>query len=276
MVIPNVLCLRAILCTALLVACRLELRGGGFVAAATTTAAAASGSGYTRAATCGPGSGQPQCIDPSDEHGEESARGSTGEAARLEAVCDSEECVNQRQQQQQQKPQRKHQKQPQQRVGTAAAAAADEGPTGVTPGRFQTGDIVELYNTEARGIQIVFPSLVKEREAGGYRVTKTTDGKEVTNVPDKHLHRYVPYQEGGEALCNIGEFKPARSGESPISRPIIVQCTVLAYTPAASRGAMVLQGRYAVRVAKTKANEEYETELPVWKLQRRYRAAAEQ
>ena len=75
------------------------------------------------------------------------------------------------------------------------------------------------------------------------------------------MHPYVPYRTGDEALCNVGEFKPAR--------PIIVRCAVLDYAPAASRGAMVLQGSYGVRVHATKRNEEYETDLPVWKLQRR-------
>ena len=98
--------------------------------------------------------------------------------------------------------------------------------------------------------------------AGGYRVTKTTDGKEVKNLPEKFLHMYVPYEPGDEALCNIGEFRA--------NRPIIVRCTVIKYEPAASRGAMVLQGNYEVQVHATKANEEYETNLPVWKLQRRY------
>jgi len=70
---------------------------------------------------------------------------------------------------------------------------------------------------------------------------------------------------GSEALCNIGEFKPAR--------PVIVRCTVLGYEAAARRGAMVLQGMYEVKVHTTKENEEYETNLPVWKLQRRYQAA---
>jgi hypothetical protein len=139
---------------------------------------------------------------------------------------------------------------------------SEEAASGLAPSRFQSGDIVELYNTESRDIQIVFPSLVKGHDGPGYRVTKTTDGKEVADIPAKHVHPYVPYQTGDAALCNIGDFKPAR--------PIIVRCTVLEYVPAAARGAMVLQGRYAVRVGQTKANEEYETELPVWKLQRRY------
>jgi hypothetical protein len=47
---------------------------------------------------------------------------------------------------------------------------------------------------------------------------------------------------------------------------------VRGYDPAASRGALVLQGTYAVRVHATRANDEYDANLPVWKLQRRYLA----
>jgi len=52
-----------------------------------------------------------------------------------------------------------------------------------------------------------------------------------------------------------------------------VGCTVLNYEPAATKGALVLQGKYEVLVHSAKVNgvekEEYKTELPVWKLQRR-------
>ena len=247
--------------TSLLFTCRLELKSAFFVAAATITAApgavlVASGNA-NGAATCGPQTGQPQCNDQLHEREEDSVKKVDKES---DTFCSStEDCVNQRQQQ---KTQIQHQKR-------GGAATEDEGADAVTPRRFKIGDIVELYNTESQHVQIVFPSLVKGRDGptGGYRVTKTTDGKEVANIPDKHVHLYVPYREGDEALCNIGEFKPAR--------PIIVRCTVLDYQLAATRGAMVLQGRYSVRVSKTKANEEYETQLPVWKLQRRYRASAE-
>lgn len=147
----------------------------------------------------------------------------------------------------------------------------------VSSPKFRSGDIIELYNTESQDIQIVFPSIVKgvdpSPSGSGYRVTKTTDGKEVKNLPEKFLHKYVPYSPGDEALCNIGEFKKDSTGP-PVARPIIVRCTVIGYVAAASRGAMVLQGNYSVQVHATKANEEYETSLPVWKLQRRYRAVA--
>ena len=138
--------------------------------------------------------------------------------------------------------------------------------------KFKTGDIIELYNTDSRDIQIVFPSIVKGRDTntGTYRVTKTTDGKEVTNLPEKYLHLYIPYDIGSLALCNVGSF----SNKANENRPIIVQCTVENYMPAAKRGAMVLQGKYSVLVHETNVNgnvkEEYRTTLPVWKLQRRY------
>lgn len=135
--------------------------------------------------------------------------------------------------------------------------------------KFKTGDIIELYNPDSKDIQIVFPSIVKGVESdggGGYRIAKTTDGKEVKNVSEKYLHMYTPYSIGDNALCNIGEF----SNKANENRPIIVQCTIMNYELAAERGAMVLQGKYQVTIHKTKVNEEYETELPVWKLQRRY------
>ena len=135
--------------------------------------------------------------------------------------------------------------------------------------KFKTGDIIELYNPDSKDIQIVFPSIVKGVESdggGGYRIAKTTDGKEVKNVSEKYLHMYTPYSIGDNALCNIGEF----SNKANENRPIIVQCTIVNYELAAERGAMVLQGKYQVTIHKTKVNEEYETELPVWKLQRRY------
>mmetsp|Transcript_28287 Transcript_28287/g.59497 ORF Transcript_28287/g.59497 Transcript_28287/m.59497 type:complete len:229 (-) Transcript_28287:266-952(-) len=135
---------------------------------------------------------------------------------------------------------------------------------------YKSGDIIELFNTDSKDIQIVFPSIVKGREFDTksgeyiYHVTKTTDGTDVENIPERFLHMYTPYAIGQEILCNIGEFRPAR--------PIIVKCTVLGYTPAAKRGAMVLQGQYSVKVHETRANDEYTTTLPVWKLQRRYLA----
>ena len=141
--------------------------------------------------------------------------------------------------------------------------------------KFKTGDIIELYNKDSRDIQIVFPSIVKRRDNTNtgtttYRVTKTTDGKEVTNLPEKYLHLYIPYDIGSLALCNVGSF----SNKANENRPIIVQCTVENYMPAAKRGAMVLQGKYSVLVHETNVNgnvkEEYRTTLPVWKLQRRY------
>jgi len=126
---------------------------------------------------------------------------------------------------------------------------------------------IELYNSQSMDIQIIFPSIVKGIEtgpAGGYRVTKTTDGKEVRHIDEKYLHHYKPYPNESEVLCNIGESRGVRG------RPVIVRCTVLGYEPAATRGAMILQGTYEVQVHETKANEEYTTTLPVWKLQRRY------
>ena len=121
--------------------------------------------------------------------------------------------------------------------------------------KFKTGDIIELYNTDSRDIQIVFPSIVKKRDNTNtgtttYRVTKTTDGKEVTNLPEKYLHLYIPYDIGSLALCNVGSF----SNKANENRPIIVQCTVEDYMPAAKRGAMVLQGKYSVLVHETNVN----------------------
>lgn len=131
--------------------------------------------------------------------------------------------------------------------------------------KYHNGDVVELFNDSSQDIQIVFPSLVSGNDPsrGVYHVTKTTDGLEVRNIPERHLHHYVPYKIGSEVLCNIGDFKPAR--------PMIVRCTVLAYEAVAVKGAKVLQNNYTVRVHQTKGNDEFETTLPVWKMQRRYR-----
>lgn len=250
MVKSKVLFLLLSVYTALLATCGIEYRIGFVVAAAATATSV-----NTNRATCRPGSDQPHCNDPSYDHGDATVvdaehqpmssttptNTSIRGASKDRAFCDSRECG----------------KQQQQHHRTTGGSAL--------PVRFQSGDVIELYNTQSRDIQVVFPSLVKGRDpgpVGGYRVTKTTDGKEVNNIPDKHMHMYEPYQKGDEALCNIGEFKPAR--------PIIVRCTVLEYEPAASRGAMVLQGIYSVQVHATKANEEYTSNLPVWKLQRRY------
>ena len=89
---------------------------------------------------------------------------------------------------------------------------------------------------------------------------------------------------GDEALCNIGEFIPPSSDDDNDSKEqqqqqqqqqrqsqsIIVKCTVEKYTPAAKRGALVLQGQYTVRVHEQRQQEEYVTILPVWKLQHRH------
>lgn len=144
--------------------------------------------------------------------------------------------------------------------------------------KFNPGDIIELYNVESPDIQIVFPSIVNGRVMSDsettYHVTKTTDGRVVNSIPEKHLHPYVPYEIGSEALCNIGEFNPPDKPSSVRARPIIFQCIVLGYQPAAQKGAMVLQGSYEVRVKDTRQNEEYVTNVPVWKMQRRYLAPA--
>ncbi|KAL7550770.1 hypothetical protein ACHAWF_013991 [Thalassiosira exigua] len=231
---------------ALSLACGIECREGFAIAAAATAASV-----NANLATCGgaAGSDHPQCDDPSHDN----AEGPPG-AARA----------------------RKHDPRTVkssrgERVASAQCPSGDCEAIRPVVGRprFQSGDIIELYNADSRDIQIVFPSIVKGRDpgsSGGYSVTKTTDGKEVKNIPERFLHHYEPYGKGDEALCNIGEFKPAR--------PIIVRCTILDYAPVASRGAMVLQGNYSVQVHATKANDEYETQLPVWKLQRRYLATA--
>lgn len=147
-----------------------------------------------------------------------------------------------------------------------SATTAESGNT--NGGKYQSGDVVELFNESSQDIQIVFPSLVggKDPDGGGYTVTKTTDGKDVQNIPERFLHHYIPYQVGAEVLCNIGDFKPAR--------PMIVRCTVLGYEATETKGAKVLQNNYSVKVHQTKANDEFETKLPVWKMQRRYRANA--
>lgn len=234
--------------TTLLASCGLEYRIGFIVAAAAATTSSVNTNRATTTTTCGAGSeDDPQCMDPlsytSNPDDTEKSQSSSAKNNNISSsltkenkkpiICDTGDC-----------------------------------PTAKKRTRFQSGDIIELYNTESRDIQIVFPSIVKGRDAasdgGGFTVTKTTDGKEVKNIPEKFLHMYEPYTVGSEVLCNIGEFKPAR--------PIIVRCTVLDYDAAAERGAMVLQGHYSVQVHATKANEEYVTELPVWKLQRRYLA----
>ena len=138
------------------------------------------------------------------------------------------------------------------------------------------GDIIELYNDGSPDIQIVFPSIVNGRVVSGtettYHITKTTDGRVVNSIPERHLHHYVPYEIGSEALCNVGEFTSPDKPASVRSRPLIFQCTVLGYEPAAEKGALVLQGIYEVRVKDTRNDEEYVTKVPVWKMQRRYLA----
>lgn len=248
----NVLVFLLSLYTALVSTC-MGSRIGFVVVAATATNV------KINRAACAPGSDQPQCNDPSHEHRETDVEGehrTTNTSSRDGDFCDAVDCdEGERQQKRRARP-------------GAGGSAIRRPVRRVQPGRFQSGDVIELYNTESQDIQIVFPSLVRGRDpdsaSGGYRVTKTTDGKEVRDIPDRHMHPYAPYSSGDEALCNIGEFKP--------SRPIIVRCTVLSYEPAAARGAMVLQGVYEVQIHATKANEEYETRLPVWKLQRRYQA----
>ena len=195
-----------------------------------------------------------------------------------------------------------------------SAAATDDYPHRYRP-RFRRGDVVELYNTKSSDVQIAFPSIVMGYDyrapvetshdndtaggggegvgggegAGGYRVTRTTDGREITGLHERHVHPYVPYGIGDEALCNIGTYpgsglRGGNRGDGVVGRgrggggggekggPIIVRCTVHEYKPAATRGAFILQGEYLVRVHASRANEEYNTTLPVWKLQRRYLA----
>ena len=224
----------------LLVACGME-RTHTVSGAASATATAATVS--AERASCKVGSDQSHCLDPSPRREDSLARPLDSE--QLSELKDQGSCA------------------------IASSGQCESPPaSGAVPveTKFRTGDIIELYNPESKDIQVVFPSIVKAKHSGPtYHVTKTTDGKEVKNIPEKFLHMYVPYKKGSEVLCNIGEFKPLR--------PIIVRCTVLAYEPAADRGAMVLQGTYSVKVHATKVNEEYTTTLPVWKLQRRYLAS---
>lgn len=265
---PSGLFLLLSIYTALLAtSCGIEYKIGLFVVAAasvTTTAAAVGVNARGASATCGAGSDQPGCDDPSYDYnnGGKAAARQMKAAQQLSRGAGSNTADRHRAATNTSKDKDK-----------AFCAFNDCGSRSGGGGgirlKFHSGDIIELYNTDSRDIQIVFPSIVKGRDPTSpqhYRVTKTTDGKEVTNLPEKFLHMYVPYSVGDEALCNIGEFKKAR--------PIIVRCTVLSYEQAASRGAMVLQGNYEVQVHATKANEEYTTTLPVWKLQRRYLATA--
>jgi hypothetical protein len=145
--------------------------------------------------------------------------------------------------------------------------------------KFTPGDIIELYNVDSPDIQIVFPSIVNGRvvssEGTTYHITKTTDGRVVNSIPERHVHHYKPYEIGSDALCNVGEFTPPDKPSSVRSRPIIFQCTVLGYEPAAETGAMMLQGTYEVKVKDTRMNEEYVTSVPVWKMQRHYLASAQ-
>lgn len=258
MINPNRSLLLLSFYTALLTICGLEFRIGFIVAAAPTTTASVN---TNRATTsCVVGSDQPHCNDYNDG----------GEATHAQVEQHAETSTNKRRRTTNTSRENTSKDKTSCASGDNSCASTSTDSIG-TPPKFQNGDIIELYNTESHDIQIVFPSIVKGVDPtpsgdGGYRITKTTDGKEVKNLPEKFLHKYVPYSPGDEALCNIGEFKKAR--------PIIVRCTVIDYVAAAKRGAMVLQGEYEVQVHKTKANEEYTASLPVWKLQRRYRAAA--
>lgn len=226
---PVVVSLALSLCTLLILIC------GGIIGGPNTAVAASAANTATTATTAGDGLVQD---DKDSNGGEQNTCGSSAGGTDGECIPDSL---------------------------TSATTAESDNTNG---GKYQSGDVVELFNESSQDIQIVFPSLVGgvDPDGGGYTVTKTTDGKDVQNIPERFLHHYIPYQVGAEVLCNIGDFKPAR--------PMIVRCTVLGYEATETKGAKVLQNNYSVKVHQTKANDEFETKLPVWKMQRRYRAAS--
>ncbi|EJK77662.1 hypothetical protein THAOC_00494 [Thalassiosira oceanica] len=236
----------------------VTLCGPGATIAVAVGASAAATTNGAPPQTCGQAPDQPQCEDNP---------AAVGDGPNVDVRRNSGQNLDVLSSEKKQQKRRTNEDEASQSPETRSSQEETTPP--IAPSKFNVGDVIELYNTESMDIQIVFPSIVKGIETsppGGYRVTKTTDGKEVRNIPEKYLHNYQPYKIGAEVLCNIGEFKK--------SRPIIVRCTVLDYEPATPpRGALVLQGNYRVQVHETKANPAHETTLPVWKLQRRYLAS---
>ena len=232
--------------TLLLLICGIELSSSIVGAAALASAANTAQTGGTGATTsCVENPDQPKCSPG------ESSDSSSSQDDSCESTSEDGECASPL-------PAKKE------RSASAADAEATASGVGSAPYQnFHVGDVIELFNTESQDIQIVFPSLVAGDNpmGGGYHITKTTDGTEVKNIPDRFLHHYIPYKIGSEVLCNIGDFK---------ARPMIVKCTVLAYDATVTKGAKVLQNEYSVKVHQTKANDEFEATLPVWKMQRRF------
>ena len=247
---PVVVSLALSLCTLLILICG-DIIGGpntAVAASAANTATATTTAGDTSASESCVGAG---CLLRDDDEDDNSSHSTGGDQNTCESSGGTDgECESS----------------PPIPDSLTSATTAESGNT--NGGKYQSGDVVELFNESSQDIQIVFPSLVGgiDPDGGGYTVTKTTDGKDVQNIPERFLHHYIPYQVGAEVLCNIGDFKPAR--------PMIVRCTVLGYEATETKGAKVLQNNYSVKVHQTKANDEFETKLPVWKMQRRYRAAS--
>jgi hypothetical protein len=258
----------SLICTLiLLLTCGINnLNSNSIIVVTATVASAARASSST---SCVENPNQPKCT-PSPGGGESNS-GMNSQDTTCESTREDGECAST-------PPVPKEQSVSDTTDSAAAAAATETTTNGIGSSssvhypKFHVGDVIELYNTESQDIQIVFPSLVafQDPTRGLYHITKTTDGQQVHNIPERFLHPYIPYKIGSEVLCNIGDFKP--------SRPMIVKCTVLAYNEAktataSNKGAKVLQNEYLVKVHETKVNKEFETTLPVWKMQRRYRAA---
>jgi hypothetical protein len=257
---PVVVSLALSLCTLLILILCGGIIGGPNTAvaasssAANTATATTAGDTTASAVSCDSNPNQPECLVQDDKDEDDNSSHSTGgennscessAGGGTDGECESSPPIPD---------------------SLTSATTAENGNT--NGGKYQSGDVVELFNESSQDIQIVFPSLVGgvDPDGGGYTVTKTTDGKDVQNIPERFLHHYIPYKVGAEVLCNIGDFKPAR--------PMIVRCTVLGYEATETKGAKVLQNNYSVKVHQTKANDEFETKLPVWKMQRRYRAAS--
>lgn len=139
-------------------------------------------------------------------------------------------------------------------------APSTTGLRGTPEFKFQEGDIVEYddplglvsHNAEAH---LLAPHTFQSSKRHGtntyYNVVCSVDGRK-KDLPERYLRPYVPYEKYQKASCNMGTLDAHRFRE----------CTVLHYEPKAERGAVVLQGRYAVVVGERRVF------LPVWKVER--------
>ena len=105
----------------------------------------------------------------------------------------------------------------------------------------------------------------------GYDLVRISDGFKLEKVPESSLRQYEPYPLGSTVLCNLGELGSGTDRIIPCSiQGFKTKETSSLLSGITHDGTMMFDSEYKVIVLdKTVTTNEFETTLPLWRLQRR-------